>query len=130
MVKVQKIILISVYFIFIDMLWIAFFASDLYVSHLNGMMNSSGSPAFFAALVSVYVLLLSGLFAFVLTKGRPVLMGALFGFIVYGVYGLTNWLVLADWSTSMLLADWLWGGCLYASSAYVAQLVGYSYREV
>ena len=128
LVKVQQIILISLYFLFIDAMWISFFAKGLYESHLTGMLKVGDSIAFVFALVAVYGLLLSGLFCFVLTKRRPVLLGALFGFIVYGVYGLTNWLVLSSWSNSMLFADWVWGACLYASSAYVAQLVGYRYE--
>ena len=106
MVKVQQIILISLYFLFIDAMWISFFAKGLYESHLMGMLKDDDSIAFVFALVAVYGLLLSGLFCFVLTKRRPVLLGALFGFIVYGVYGLTNWLVLSSWSNSMLFADW------------------------
>ena len=56
-----------------------------------------------------------------------VLLGALFGFIVYGVYGLTNWLILTDWSISMLLADWIWGACfLFGCCKHVFVIVCYT----
>jgi len=70
-------------------------------------------------------LLLLGLFYFVLVEGSGLMSAIIFGFVVYGVYGLTNWLILDRWTASLVLLDFLWGGFLYGSSWYLASVINY-----
>ena len=63
-------------------------------------------------------LLVFGIMTFVLSSSQnmqdALLKGALFGFVVYGVYDLTNFAVINNWSLRLLSVDWAWG-CFVSS---------------
>ena len=48
-----------------------------------------------------------------------VMYGGLFGFVVYGVYTGTNYVVFPQWSTYLVITDTLWGAFLCSSSLAV-----------
>lgn len=52
-----------------------------------------------------------------------VVVGALFGAIVYGVYNTTNMALFKDFSLSFALFDMVWGSFLYFMATFVYLLV-------
>lgn len=52
-----------------------------------------------------------------------VVVGALFGAIVYGVYNTTNMALFKDFSLSFALFDIIWGSFLYLTSTFVYLLI-------
>ncbi len=113
----------------LDFLWFAILMSRFYRSELGSLARRSGESLSlnWPAAILVYVLLAIGLSFFAIPKagGRvseAMMWGALFGFVVYGVYDLTNLSVIAGWSLKMTIVDILWGtisGCLTAGSTVV-----------
>jgi uncharacterized membrane protein len=112
----------------IDLLWLGVIMKDFYSSELGELARrqaGSLSPRWPAAIL-VYLLIPAGIVIFV----RPLLqadsswaytagVGALFGFIVYGVYDLTNRAVLENYSLRLTVADILWGCILCAATTCV-----------
>jgi uncharacterized membrane protein len=67
----------------------------------------------------VYVLLVSGLYYFIVSKNKSVLDAFLLGVLVYGVYDMTNYATIKKWSLQLALMDMLWGGVLFGLTTYL-----------
>ena len=124
-----KLYIVSLFiFIMVDLIWIAGIMKNFYrlqLGPLSRMTNGSMSPNIPSSLL-VWMLIVLGLILFVLPKipktGSGVegfLWGALFGLVVYGVYDLTNFALLKDWSLSMTIVDMLWGTVACGISGFV-----------
>ena len=72
--------------------------------------------------VICYILLILGLYYFILRNKRPVYEAFFFGLVIYGVYDSTNYATLKKWSPSLAIMDTLWGGVLMASTTYLTYL--------
>ncbi len=109
----------AVVFSVIDVLWLSTVATDLYDEQLGALR--ADSPNVLAA-VLVYLVLLAGLVHFVIHPAvaagswrRAVGVGAFFGFVVYGVYELTNLAVIDGWPATLVPIDMAWGTFLSAA---------------
>ena len=49
--------------------------------------------------------------------------GAIFGFIAYGTYDLTNMAVIKDWPAKLTVIDLVWGTFVSAATCTVAYLI-------
>jgi uncharacterized membrane protein len=49
--------------------------------------------------------------------------GAIFGFVAYATYDLTNLATLKDWPLAITIIDLVWGTLLTASTAFVSYLI-------
>ena len=47
-------------------------------------------------------------------------LGAVFGFVTYGVYDLTNHATLREWRTAATVVDMAWGTVSCATAAWTA----------
>jgi uncharacterized membrane protein len=54
---------------------------------------------------------------------HAVLMGALFGFVCYATYDLTNLAVAKDWPLLVTIIDLIWGAVLAASVSVITFLI-------
>ncbi len=45
------------------------------------------------------------------------------GFIIYGVYEVTNAGLFNDWSSKLIIIDSLWGGILFLLATYLIELI-------
>lgn len=104
-----------------DMVWLGLVAKNFYRDHIGFLMKTqvAWTPA-----IILYILLAVGLVIFVIapavTKGswvHALMYGALFGFVTYAAYDLTNLATLKDWPLAMSLVDMAWGATLAASVA-------------
>lgn len=71
-----------------------------------------------AVLCYVFIIFSIYYFGFVLNIG--LLNMFILGFIIYGIYELTNHATIKKWPLFMVFVDTLWGGLLYASSFSVS----------
>ena len=109
----------AVVFSVIDVLWLTTVATDLYDQQLGDL--KAESPNLVGA-VLVYLVLLAGLVHFVIHPAvaagswrRAAGVGAFFGFVVYGVYELTNLAILEGWPAELVPIDMAWGTFLSAA---------------
>lgn len=64
--------------------------------------------------IMCYILLIAGLYYFILRTRRPVLDAFFLGILIYGVYESTSYALLKQWKLKTLIIDTLWGGILFA----------------
>lgn len=115
-------------FFIIDMVWLGLVARNLYNQYLGFLMAPNVN---WLAAVLFYLLWIAGLLILAVipglqgnSLGKAVLFGALFGFMTYATYDLTNLATLKDWPVIITLIDIVWGTVLSTSVASISFLVG------
>lgn len=113
-----------------DLFWIGYAMSNFYRNNLGHLMATGVNwiPA-----LLFYFIFVAGLLYFAILPGiatgslvRTVLTGALFGFVAYATYDLTNHATLKDWPVIVTIVDMLWGaflsGLLSATAFWLSRL--------
>lgn len=102
--------------IVLDLMWfhgMSWFYKDRLASILRLKDGNVDQVLWSGALV--YVLLVLGIYFFVLPRTtvggwrNALFYGAIYGLVVYGVYGTTNHAVLQTWPAEVMIVDTLWG---------------------
>ena len=103
-------------FFVVDMIWLGVVARGFYRNALEPLLASNVN---WPAAIIFYLLFLVGVLVFALLPGmerRSLLytaaMAALFGFIAYATYDLTNLATLRDWPLVLSIVDMIWGAFL------------------
>ena len=112
--------LACLYFLIADSLWINYLATPLYAARLGPLLEMKQGASLIFGLIAAYGLLLGGLLYVILRPTYRIVDGLLMGFIIYGVFAWTNFLILKPWTLDLVLADWAWGTFLYGSSTFIA----------
>jgi uncharacterized membrane protein len=118
---------IGVSMLALDVLWIGFIAKPLYQNGIGHLMAEQPKLWIAACFYLVYA---AGLMHFVVqpyasasSLGKVAVTAALFGFIAYATYDLTNWATLKNWPATVALADMAWGSFASAVSAVAGVFV-------
>jgi uncharacterized membrane protein len=113
-----------VVFFAIDLLWLGIVAKNLYQKQIGHLLKADVN---WVAAIVFYLLFIAGLVFFVLlpnavdsTIWKVIFTGAVFGFITYATYDLTNLATLKDWPLQITLIDLAWGTFLGASTSAIA----------
>ena len=102
----------------LDFVWLGFVAKKLYYGEMGKILleKPNMGPA-----ILFYVIYVIGVVVFVITpaleKGswlHALGYGALFGFVAYATYDLTNLATLKGFSSKIVVIDLLWGASLTA----------------
>jgi uncharacterized membrane protein len=114
-------------FFMVDMIWLGVIARGFYRKALEPFLTPNIN---WTAAVIFYLLFLVGILIFALLPGMEkrslvytVGMAALFGFIAYATYDLTNLATLRDWPLMLSIVDMMWGSFLSASTAGLTYLI-------
>jgi len=106
-------------FFAIDMLWLGLIAKGFYFKQLGALLKADIN---WTAAIIFYLIFIAGLVVFVIEPAvekklwmHALLFGALFGFITYATYDLTNLATLKNWPLAVSLVDMVWGAVLAAS---------------
>ena len=128
---------ISVFFlstflvVIFDYIWLGLIMKNFYVEALapfGRVIDGSISMNIWPAIL-VYILLGLGLTFFVILPTstlpilRTILTAIIFGVVVYGVYDLTNLATLKDWTSSIVIADIIWGAVISVLVAVITKLI-------
>lgn len=107
----------------IDMVYLSFLMKGFYDLQLSAFERTI---RIFPALI-VWTMIPVGIIIFVLPKSKEIrktaLYGAIFGFIVYGVYDFTNYAILKDYSLIMTIVDLAWGTFLCSLVSFLGKLI-------
>ncbi len=103
-------------FCLLDYLWLGNLGKGLYLDNIGNLLLLDGqtiTPRLIPALI-VYLLFAVMLWWLVLPLansqvGPSFLYGALVGFVIYGIYDMTNLAVFKDWTLFIAIVDWCWG---------------------
>lgn len=117
-----------VIFFIIDILWLGLFAKNMYQSQIGFILAKK--PNWYAAIV-FYILYIVFLMIFAIlpalqtsSLNDAMLYGALYGFITYATYDLTNLATLKNWPLKVTLIDITWGTLLGFSVSTLTYLIG------
>lgn len=116
-----------VVFLAIDALWLGLVAPKFYKAQIGHLM--ADKPNLIAALV-FYLIFIVGLVYFVLLPAvtndswvTAFANGALFGFVTYATYDLTNFATLKGWPITMVIVDLTWGLALSTSVSLISYFI-------
>jgi len=115
-------------FLITDLIWLNLIAKNLYQKEIGNLLlkNPNILPAFlFYALFIVALLILvliPGIQSYTLLK--TILFGAVFGFITYATYDLTNLATLDGWSIKMTIIDLIWGTSVTTLITFLGYIIG------
>ena len=73
--------------------------------------------------VVVYILLVVGLYKFIISERRPVKDAAILGLVIYGVFDFTNYAMFKNYDLMTALMDTAWGTTLMALTTYLVYQV-------
>ena len=114
-------------FVGIDFVWLTSTSETLYRPILKDILLDGFRPA---PAVLFYLVYMIGLVWFAVrpayASGRLYAAfgnGALFGCVAYGTYDLTNQATLKVWSTTLTIADMVWGSLLSAIASTIATAI-------
>jgi len=114
-------------FMVIDLIWLGFIAKDLYSKYLGYLMSDNVN--WLAALV-FYLIFIGGVCYFVLYPSlmdqnitNLVIRAALFGFMTYATYDLTNLATIKDWPINITIIDLIWGTTLSTIVSFISYFI-------
>ena len=117
-----------VIFFIIDILWLGLFAKKMYQSQIGYILSKK--PNWYAAIV-FYILYIVFLLIFAVVPALDngaltdaMLYGALYGFITYATYDLTNLATLDKWPLKVTIIDMVWGTFLGFSVSTLTYVIG------
>ncbi len=114
-------------FLLLDGLWLGVVAKKLYATELKGLMTNNvkwGAAALFYCLFVgflVYFAVSAGIQAD--SVGYTLQRGAMFGFITYATYDLTNYATLKGFPLKIVIIDLIWGTVVSGAVATLAHLL-------
>lgn len=116
-------VLMAVFFLAIDLLWLGVVAKNFYQKHLGPFFSDSVN---WTAALIFYFLFLLGTMIFAVYPAvaqnsllRAIVFGMLFGLFTYATYDLTNLATLKHWPVPIVIVDILWGMVLCGSVSVV-----------
>ena len=108
----REILLITMTFIALDIIWFSLSVNPIYKPTILNIQKEPLEMKLLGGLFA-WLLLAIGLYVFVLPLSNnltnALIYGALYGFIVYGVYNGTNYAILKNYDLKVSLADLSWG---------------------
>lgn len=120
-------------FFAIDMLWLGFFAKDFYRAQIGFLLRTEFN---WVAAILFYLIFIGGVLFFAVAPAlesgewkKALLYGALFGFMTYATYDLTNLATVRDWPMTVTLVDLMWGTTLSALVACASYQIALLFRS-
>lgn len=120
-------LLTVVVFFAIDIVWLGVISKKFYRDQLGALMSPKVN---WTAAIIFYLIFIFGIVFFVIypaVAGDNITMaigyGALFGFIAYATYDLTNLATIKGWPTLVTVVDLVWGSFLSASTSTLVFLL-------
>jgi len=114
----SAIIMISLDFVYLSVM------KSYFMNQVKNVQGSALKLNYFGAAIC-YVFLVAGLNYFIIKPRKSVSDAFLLGLVIYGVYETTNYALFSNWSIVSVIIDTLWGGLLFASTAYIVEKMRY-----
>jgi uncharacterized membrane protein len=115
----------AVVFFALDMIWLGAVAKHFYRQHIGGLLRPEVN---WPGAIIFYLIFIAGIEYFAIvpsaTKGsapQALLAGALFGFVTYATYDLTNYATMKDFPLIVVIVDMAWGtvlSCAVTAAGY------------
>lgn len=118
---IKKLLLSSLLMLGLDIMYLGT-TRDYYASVVKSIQGSPMTVRLFSAAIT-YLIMIFGLYYFILSKNRKPIDAFLFGLVIYGVYEFTTFAIFKNWTLFAVGLDTLWGGCLMVLTTFLTQYI-------
>jgi len=112
-----KLLITAIVFVIIDGIFLTMMKP--YFENQVIAVQGSALKANITATLLCYVFLIFGIYYFIIQPNKSVQDAFLFGIVVYAVYETTSRALLTKWKWTTVFIDTLWGGILFALTAWI-----------
>jgi Predicted membrane protein len=119
----SAIVMISLDFVYLSVM------KGYFANQVKNVQGSALKLNYFGAAIC-YIFLVAGLNYFIIKPRKSVSDAFLLGLVIYGVYETTNYALFSNWSIVSVIIDTLWGGLLFASTAYIVEKMRYIFKKI
>jgi uncharacterized membrane protein len=114
---IKNILLVAVIFTVVDIGFLRYMMKywDTQLKNIQG----SGLKMDSVAAGLAYVVLVTGLYYFIMLDGKTPIQAAILGWLIYLTYEFTNKAIFSNWSWRTVLMDGLWGGILFGLTTWL-----------
>jgi uncharacterized membrane protein len=113
----KSIIIIATIMLILDFSYLYLFR-DFMLPLLKNIQKADVKINIMSAL-ACYIILVSGLYYFIIRKNASPKDAFLLGVLINGVYETTNYAFFKDWSPLLVILDTLWGGILLGTTTFL-----------
>ena len=124
--SIKDILLTSVFLILIDSIYL--YSMKSYFNYQIKIVQGSDIQMNMYATLLCYIVLVFGLYYFIIKDNRSLIDAFLFGFVIYAVYELTTMALLKKWKIETVIIDTLWGGILFTLTTYLVSNTPNAFR--
>jgi uncharacterized membrane protein len=117
MIFVKQILISAIIIISLDFIYL-FSLRSIFEHQILKIQGSSLSLNLFPVLLC-YILLVGGLYYFILREHKSWKEAGLLGLVIYGVYDTTTMALLKDWSWKIAVLDTVWGSLLFSLTTFL-----------
>lgn len=111
----------AILLVIIDSFYINF-SSDYFSNQIKRVQGSPIKMNYTATIIC-YIFLIIGINYFIIKPNRSIQDAFLLGIVIYGVFETTNMALFDKWSWTTVIMDTLWGGILFALTAFAVKLL-------
>jgi uncharacterized membrane protein len=119
--EIKSIILLSIVLLIIDYIYISILGNH-FKNQIYKVQNKPLKLNIKTTILS-YILIIYGLYYFILRDNKSLKDAFILGIFVYGVYELVSISLLSNWEYKTVLIDTLWGGFLFMTSIYITRKI-------
>ena len=119
-IKPIEFIVTAVLLLAIDAVYLKFIGGPFYNLAIKKIQGSEIKFRMYSAFI-VYIILITGLYYFVIGANKSAKEGAFFGLVVYGVFDFTNHAILENYSLPLAIMDTVWGSVLCGTTNYLVK---------
>lgn len=112
-----KLLITAIVFVIIDGIFLTMMKP--YFENQVKLVQGSALKVNITATLLCYVFLIFGIYYFIIQPNKSVQDAFLFGIVIYAVYETTSRALLTKWKWSTVFIDTLWGGILFALTAWI-----------
>lgn len=112
-----KLLITAIVFVIIDGIFLTMMKP--YFENQVKLVQGSALKVNITATILCYVFLIFGIYYFIIQPNKSVQDAFLFGIVIYAVYETTSRALLTKWKWSTVFIDTLWGGILFALTAWI-----------
>lgn len=107
----KQLSIIAITMVLLDAIYLA----TIGTSFSRMIQEIQGSPITlrYISIAICYILLVFGLYYFIIREKRDASIAFLLGVVIYGVYDTTNYATIRGWKWHLALIDTIWGGILF-----------------
>jgi len=112
---ISAISLVSIDFIYLNLV------KNLFDKQIRDVQGSPPQINYFGGALC-YIFLIMGINYFIIRPNKSISDAFILGLIIYGVFETTNYALLKNWRLFTVIGDTLWGGVLFATTAFIVSL--------